>query len=162
MEESIGKPNTKKTKIKMYRSKETLQQAPLNKRKESYGPGPTERKDKTGIAGVLRRNSPNISPEGQDIKRGGLPCNRRTTEFRNIQGGSAIPWNTRTITSCDSRVSCEAGQEGEGSHAARRGTQQRGCQPQPIDQGPNRGNYHFFNVVPCCRRESVTTGKDPG
>jgi len=44
-EESIGKPNTKKTNITMYRSKETLQQAPQNKRKESYGPGPTARKE---------------------------------------------------------------------------------------------------------------------
>jgi len=31
--ECIGKPNTKDANVKMYRSKETLQQAPLNKRK---------------------------------------------------------------------------------------------------------------------------------
>jgi len=42
----------KKTNIKMYMSKETLQQAPQNKRKESDGSGPTERNDKTTIAGV--------------------------------------------------------------------------------------------------------------
>ena len=34
----------------MYQSKETLEQAPSNKRKESYCPGPTEGKDKTTIA----------------------------------------------------------------------------------------------------------------
>ena len=34
----------KKTNIQRFRSKETLQQAPLNKRNESYGPGPTQRK----------------------------------------------------------------------------------------------------------------------
>jgi len=43
----------KKTNIKMYRSKETLEQAPLYKRKESYGPGPTERMDKTTVACCL-------------------------------------------------------------------------------------------------------------
>jgi len=43
-EESIGKPNTKKPNIEVYRIKETLQQPPQNKRKESYGPRPTERR----------------------------------------------------------------------------------------------------------------------
>jgi len=44
-------PNTNKPNIKIYRSKETLQQAPQYKRKESYGPRLTERKDKTTVAG---------------------------------------------------------------------------------------------------------------
>jgi len=42
----------------MYRSKETLQQALLNKRKESYRTRPAEQKDKTTVAtvpkGILR------------------------------------------------------------------------------------------------------------
>jgi len=93
---------------------------------------------------------------------GGLPGNWRASDFRNIQGDSAIPWNTVTNTSCDHGVSRVAGEEREGSHLARRATQQRGCQPQRIDQGPTGQNYRFFHVVPCYRRESVTTGEDPG
>ena len=54
------------------------------------------------------------------------------------------------------------GEEGEGSHPARRATQQRGCQPQRIDHGPTRRNYGFSRVVLWYRRESVTTGEDPG
>ena len=50
----------------------------------------------------------------------------------------------------------------EGSHPVRRATQQRGCQPQWIDQGPTGRSYRFSQVVPCYRRESVTTGRDPG
>ena len=49
-----------------------------------------------------------------------------------------------------------------GAHPARRATQQRGCQPQRIDQRPTGRNYHFSRVVPCYRRECVTTGGDPG
>jgi len=64
--------------------------------------------------------------------------------------------------SCDRRVNREAGEEGEGSHPARRATQQRGCQPQRIDQGPTRRSYRLSHVVPCYKRESVTTGEDPG
>jgi len=57
----------------MYRSKETLQQAPQNKRKESYGPGPTKLKDKTTLARV-----PNAIPlagwaAGQGGDTGGVP-----------------------------------------------------------------------------------------
>jgi len=69
---------------------------------------------------------------------------------------------TVTITSCDRRVNRVAGEEGEGSHPARRATQQRGCQPQRIDQGPTGRYYRFSHVVPCYKRESVTTGEDPG
>jgi len=93
---------------------------------------------------------------------GGLPGNRPTTNFRNIQGGSAIPWKSVTITSCDRRVNRVAGGEGEGSHPATRATQQRACQPQRIDHGPTGRYYHFSRVVPCYRTESVTTGEDPG
>ena len=45
----------------------------------------------------------------------------------------------------------------------RRATQQRGCQPQRIAQGPTRRYYYRHSHVVCCyRRESVTTGRDPG
>jgi len=54
----------------------------------------------------------------------------------------------------------EVGEEGEGSHPARRATQQRGCQPHQIDQEPTGRNYRVSRVVPCYRRESVTTGRD--
>ena len=64
--------------------------------------------------------------------------------------------------SCDRRVNRVAGEEGEGSHPARRATQQRGCQPQRIDPGPTGRYYRVSHVVPCYRRESVTTGRDPG
>jgi len=161
-EESIGKPNTKKTNIKMYRSKETLQQAPQNKRKNSYGTKCRRSgKDKTTVACCLGEFP---EPNGLGARRdtGGLPGNRRAPDFRNIQGDSAIPWNTVTSTSCDRRVNRVAGEEGEGSHPARRATQQRGCQPQRIDQGLTGRNYRSSRVVPCYRRESVTTGKDPG
>jgi len=50
----------------------------------------------------------------------------------------------------------------EGSHPARRATQQRGSQPQRRDQGPTGRYYRVSHVVPCYRRESVTTGEDPG
>ena len=40
----------------MYRSKETHQQAPQNKGKESYRPGPMERRDKTTVAGCPNGN----------------------------------------------------------------------------------------------------------
>jgi len=53
-EESIGKPNTKKTNRNMYWSKETLQQAPQNKVKECYPTGLTERKDKLHLPECLR------------------------------------------------------------------------------------------------------------
>jgi len=66
------------------------------------------------------------------------------------------------LASCDRRVNRVEDEEGEGSHAARRATQQRGCQPQRIVQGPTGRNYRVSHVVPCYRRESVTTGKDPG
>ena len=87
----------------MYRSKETRQQALINKRKESYGPGPTERKDKTTVAWCVRELP---EPNGLGARRhtGGLPGNRRASAFRNIQGDSAIPWNTLTNTGCDRRV----------------------------------------------------------
>jgi len=91
-----------------------------------------------------------------------MPGNRRASDFRNIQGDSAIRWNTVRNRTCYSRVSWVAGEEGEGSHPSRGATQQRGCQPQRIDQGPTRGNYRFSSVVLCFRRESVTTGEDPG
>jgi len=145
----------------MYRSKETLQQAPLNKRKESYGPGLTERKDKTAVAWCLRE-LPEPNGVGARHDTGGLPSNRRASDFRKIQGDSAIPWNTVIDTSCDRRVSGVAGEEGERSHPARRATQQRGCQPQRIDQEPTGRNYCLSHVVLCYRRESVTTGEDPG
>ena len=104
-----------------------------------------------------------IAASGQDEDTGGVPVNRRAPDFRNIQGDSAIPWNTVTDTSCDRRVSRVVGEEGdEGSHPVRRATQQRGCQPQRIDQGPTGRNYRASHVVPCYRRESVTTGRDPG
>ena len=90
-----------------------------------------------------------------------MPSNRRASDFRNIQGDSAIPWNTVTNTSCARRVNQVAGGEGQGSHPARRATQQRGCQPQWIDQGPTGRNYRVSRVVPCYRREWVTTGRDP-
>jgi len=66
------------------------------------------------------------------------------------------------LASCDRRVNRVAGGEGEGSHPARRATQQRGCQPQRIDQGPTGRYYCSSHVVLCYRRESVTTGEDPG
>jgi len=50
----------------------------------------------------------------------------------------------------------------EGSHPARGATQQRGCQPRRIDLGLTRQSYRFTRVVPCYKRESVTTGGDPG
>jgi len=108
------------------------------------------------------RQFPESMSLGARRDMGRLPGNWRGTDFRNIEGGSAIPRNTVTITSCDRRVSRVAGEEGEGSHPARRATQQRGCQLQQIDQGPTRRYYHFSRVVPCYRRESVSTGKDPG
>ena len=91
-----------------------------------------------------------------------MPSNRLAPDFRNIQGDSAIPWNTVTTTSCDRKVNRVADAEGEGSHPARRATQHRGCQPQRINQGPTGRYYRFSHVVPCYRRESVITGKDPG
>jgi len=145
----------------MYRSKATLEQAPLNKREESYGPGPTERKDKTTVAWRLRE-LPEPNGLGARHDTGGLPGNWRASDFRNIQGDSAIPWNTVTNTSCDRSVSHVAGEEGEGSHPTRRATQQRGCKPQRIDQWPTRRNYRFSYVVLCYRRDSVTAGEDPG
>jgi len=66
------------------------------------------------------------------------------------------------LASCDRRVNREECEEGEGSHPARRATQQRGCQPHRIDPGPTGRNYRFSHVVPGYRRESVTTGGDPG
>jgi len=103
-------------------------------------------------------------PIGLGARRdtGGLPGNGHATDFRIIQGGSAIPWNTVTITSCDRRVNRVAGHEGERRHPARRATQQRGCQPQRMDQGPTRRNYRSSHVVPGYRRGSVTTTEDPG
>jgi len=72
------------------------------------------------------------------VTRAESPVIGSATDFRNIQGGSAIPWNTVTITSCDRRVNRVEDEEGEGSHPARRATQQRGCQPQRIVLGrPN-------------------------
>jgi len=91
-----------------------------------------------------------------------VPVNRHAPDFRNIQGDIAIPWNTVTSTSCNRIVSRVAGEEGEGSHPARRATQQRGCQPERIDHGPTGRYYRQSRVVPCYRRESVTTGSDPG
>jgi len=43
---------------------------------------------------------------------------------------------------------------------ARRPTEQMGCQPQRIVLVPTGRNYRFSHVVPCYRRESVTTGGD--
>ena len=86
----------------------------------------------------------------------------RATECSPSHRGSAIPRPGVTEASCDRRVNRVAGEEGEVSHAARRATQQRGCQPQWIDQGPTGRHYHFSHGVPCYRRESVTTGADPG
>jgi len=83
-------------------------------------------------------------------------------EFPKPIGCGTIPRNTVTITRCDRRVNRVAGEEGEGSHPVRRATQQRGCQPQRIDQEPTGRSYCFSHVVPCNRRESVTTGEDPG
>ena len=57
----------------MYRSKETLQQAPLNKRKESYGPGPTERKDKTTVACCLREFPEPKRLRGKTVSRADCP-----------------------------------------------------------------------------------------
>jgi len=113
----------------MYRSKETLQQAPLNKRKESYGPGPTERRDTTTIAGCPNGKTyltPN--PKGLQGRAGRgrtVPSNRRAADFRNIQGGRAIlPWNTVTTMGCDRRANRGRGRRrrgeppGEESHSA--------------------------------------------
>jgi len=47
---SLLMQTTAATNKRMFRSKETLQEAFLNKRKEPYSPGPTERRDKTTIA----------------------------------------------------------------------------------------------------------------
>ena len=93
---------------------------------------------------------------------GGLPGNWRAPDFTKIQEDSSILWNTVTSTSCDRRVNRIAGEEGEGSHLARRATQQRGCQPQRMDQRPTGRNYRCSHMVPCYKRESVTTGEDPG
>jgi len=64
--------------------------------------------------------------------------------------------------SCDRRVNHVADGGGEGSHPASRATRQRGCQPQRIVHRSTGRNYRFSHVVPCYRRESVTTGGDPG
>jgi len=86
----------------------------------------------------------------------------RATECSPSHGGTAIPQPGVTEASCDGRVNRLAGEEGEGSHLARRATQQRGCQPQRIDQGPTERYYHFSLMVLCYRRECVTPGEDPG
>jgi len=102
----------------MYRGKETLQQAPQNKRKDSYGTKCRRSgKDKTTVACCLGEFP---EPNGLGARRetGGLPGNRRAPDFRNIQGDSAIPRNTVTSTSCDRRVNRVAGEEGEESHSA--------------------------------------------
>jgi len=104
----------------------------------------------------------NLTAQGQDSDTRGVPGNRRVPDFRNIEGESAIPWNTVTSRSCDRRVNRVAGEEGEGSHRARRATQQRGCQPPRIDLGPTGRNYHSSRLVSCYRRDNVTTGGDPG
>jgi len=58
------------------------------------------------------REYPKPIGKGAIYDTGGLPGNRRATDFRNIQGGSAIPWNTVTITGCDCRVNRVVGEEG--------------------------------------------------
>jgi len=63
---------------------------------------------------------------------------------RNLLGG------------CDPRVNRRSRRRARGV------TQQRGCRPQWIDHGPTGQYYHFSHVVPCYRRECVTTGEDPG
>jgi len=113
----------------MHRSKETLQQAPQNKRKESYGPGLTERKDKTTVAGCPneKRTEPQTLKgyRGERVGDGLSPRIRRAADFRNIQGGSAISWNTVTTTGCDRRVN-----RGRGRRT--RGVTQRG---EPLSRG---------------------------
>jgi len=64
--------------------------------------------------------------------------------------------------SCDRRVNRVVGEQDEGSHPARRATQQRGCQPQRTDFEPTGRYYRFSRVVHGYRRESVTPGRDPG
>jgi len=91
----------------------------------------------------------------------GVPGIPRTTDFRNIPGGSAIRRNTVIITSCDRRVNRIAGEEGVGSDPARRPTEQKRCQLERIVLAPTGRNYPFSHVVPCYRRETVTTGRDP-
>jgi len=145
----------------MYRTKETLQQAPQNKRKDLTAQGRRSGKDKTTVACCLGE-FPEPNGLGARWDTGRLPGNRRAPDFRNIQGDGAIPWNTVTSTSCDRRVNRVAGEEGKRSHPARRATQQRGCQPQRIDHGPTERYYRVSHVVPCYRRESVTTRRDPG
>jgi len=68
-EERIGKPNTRKTNIKMYSRKETLQEAPQNKRKKSCGPGPMEQRGKTTIAGVPQGIPQTYQPRGKMRQR---------------------------------------------------------------------------------------------
>jgi len=81
-----------------------------------------ERKDKTTVASCLR-NFPEPIGLGATCDMGGQPGNLRATDFRNIQGGSAIPWNTVTIMSCKCRVNRLEGEEGEGGHPVRGATQ---------------------------------------
>jgi len=79
-EESIPKLNTLRTTGKMFRRKETLQQAPLNKRKESYCPGPS-REDKLELRGCLvgGGNSGNISKKTVYFRRIGHVSGRRAS-----------------------------------------------------------------------------------
>jgi len=90
------------------------------------------------------------------------PVYRCAAECGPSQGGSSIPLPGVTEASCDCRVNRVAGEEGEGSHPAKRATQQRGGQPQQRDQGQTGQNYHYSHVVLCYRGECVTTGRDPG
>ena len=63
--------------------------------------------------------------------------------------------------SCDRRVNRVVHEEGQGSHRARRATQQRESQPEWMVLELTERNYGSSHVVSCYTRESVTTGGDP-
>ena len=118
-------------------------------------------RNKTTVACCLREFSESNDLGARRVHGRRCLVNRRASDFRNIQGDSAILWNTVTNPSCDCWVSRLADEEGQGSHPARKATQKRGCQPQRIVPEPTERNYPFSHVVPYYRRERVTTGGDP-
>jgi len=52
---------------------------------------PTKRRAKTTVAGCLNEMSPTKTVKGQGVDTGGVPGNRRASDFSMGQGGSAIP-----------------------------------------------------------------------
>ena len=75
----------------MYRSKETLQQAPQNKRKDLHGTSADKEESYNYCCRMPRRNTLTKTVEGQGVDEGGMPCNRRASDFSMGHVGSAIP-----------------------------------------------------------------------